>query len=121
MDTATELLIRITPRSNTIQTEFVQKGVRRCKQVSYDTLVESIRGSLEKDLVSSGRPAASPFRPEQAGALSLPSSTRNFAPTSAMPERSIRTFPCRGWCSNLNTRTARGSCEAGWASWDRAY
>lgn len=54
MDTATELLIRITPRSNTIQTEFVQKGVRRCKQVSYDTLVESIRGSLEKNLVSSG-------------------------------------------------------------------
>lgn len=54
MDASAELLLRINPMTNTIQAEICQKGIRRCKQVSYDTLVESIKGSLEKEVVSSG-------------------------------------------------------------------
>lgn len=54
MDASTELLIRITPKSNTIQLEYSQKGVRRCKLVSHETLVESIKGSLEREIVTSG-------------------------------------------------------------------
>lgn len=54
MNASTEILLRINPMSNTIHTDISEKGVRRCKEISYQTLVESIRGSLERESIASG-------------------------------------------------------------------
>lgn len=54
MDEKTELVLRINPLANTIKLETVEQGIHTCKQVSYETMVESIRGSLERDTIHSG-------------------------------------------------------------------
>lgn len=80
MNTSTEILLRINPLSNTIHTDISEKGVRRCKEISYQTLVESIRQSLEQESVASG---LLPI-----GCLSFAVSTKKLCTTTILyPER----------------------------------
>lgn len=51
---STEMTLRITPNTNSIITEFLEDGVQRYKQVSYDTFFNAILGSLEREVISSG-------------------------------------------------------------------
>lgn len=80
MNTSTEILLRINPLSNTIHTDISEKGVRRCKEISYQTLVECIRQSLEQESVASG---LLPI-----GCLSFAVSTKKLCTTTILhPER----------------------------------
>ena len=80
MQPNTEFSLHIHPMSNTIRMETSQNGVRSCKQISYESMLESIKGSLEKEAVSSG------LLPE--GCISFLAGTKGRFVTSILhPER----------------------------------
>lgn len=54
MDHNTEVVLRINPLTDVIKLETVENGIHACKQISYDTMIDSIRGSLQQDVVHSG-------------------------------------------------------------------
>lgn len=54
MNTATEFSLHITPAVGAIRLDVQQDGIHTSKNISYDSMMECIKGSVERDAVQSG-------------------------------------------------------------------